>query len=120
MPNRPRAGTFELESASGVYTELQCGSYIFMDADYGRNRDRDGEPSWRDVIRNSGSGLAPLSGIGTELHKRRRRLGCSSLGLGGLGRRVNSQQQAHHQALPKKSQVLRRHLRRLSWTNEPD
>ena len=23
-------------SASGVYTELQCGSYIFMDADYGR------------------------------------------------------------------------------------
>jgi hypothetical protein len=96
-------GTFEFETASGVYTELQCGSYIFMDADYGRNRDRDGEPSWRDVIRNSGSGLAPLSGIGTELHKRRRRLGCSSLGLGGLGRRVNSQQQAHHQALPKKS-----------------
>ena len=37
-------GTFEFESASGVYTELQCGSYIFMDADYGRNRDRDGEP----------------------------------------------------------------------------
>jgi 3-hydroxy-D-aspartate aldolase len=31
-----------LESASGVYTELQCGSYIFMDADYGRNLDRDG------------------------------------------------------------------------------
>jgi 3-hydroxy-D-aspartate aldolase len=23
---------------------LQCGSYIFMDADYGRNRDRDGNP----------------------------------------------------------------------------
>src|SRR5437868_11292658 len=38
-------GTFEFESASGVYTELQCGSYIFMDADYGRNRDRDGEPT---------------------------------------------------------------------------
>ena len=35
-------GTFEFESASGVYTELQCGSYIFMDADYGRNLDRDG------------------------------------------------------------------------------
>ena len=31
-------GTFEFETASGVYTELQCGSYIFMDADYGRNR----------------------------------------------------------------------------------
>lgn len=35
-------GTFEFEAGSGVYTELQCGSYIFMDADYGRNRDRDG------------------------------------------------------------------------------
>jgi D-serine deaminase-like pyridoxal phosphate-dependent protein len=33
-------GSFEFEAASGVYTELQCGSYIFMDADYGRNRDR--------------------------------------------------------------------------------
>jgi hypothetical protein len=31
--------------ASGVYTELQCGSYIFMDADYGRNLDRDGAPT---------------------------------------------------------------------------
>src|SRR6202011_1954688 len=38
-------GTFEFETASGVYTELQCGSYIFMDADYGRNLDRDGEPT---------------------------------------------------------------------------
>jgi 3-hydroxy-D-aspartate aldolase len=32
-------GTFEFEAASGVYTELQCGSYIFMDADYNRNRE---------------------------------------------------------------------------------
>src|SRR5712691_9017662 len=38
-------GSFEFETASGVYTELQCGSYIFMDADYGRNRDRDGAPT---------------------------------------------------------------------------
>jgi 3-hydroxy-D-aspartate aldolase len=38
-------GTFEFESASGIYTELQCGSYIFMDADYGRNLDRDGGPT---------------------------------------------------------------------------
>ncbi len=37
-------GSFEFESASGVYTELQCGSYIFIDAAYGRNRDRDGGP----------------------------------------------------------------------------
>jgi 3-hydroxy-D-aspartate aldolase len=38
-------GTFEFEAGSGVYTELQCGSYIFMDADYGRNFDRDGAPT---------------------------------------------------------------------------
>jgi D-serine deaminase-like pyridoxal phosphate-dependent protein len=38
-------GTFEFETRSGVYTELQCGSYIFMNADYGRNRDRDDEPT---------------------------------------------------------------------------
>jgi D-serine deaminase-like pyridoxal phosphate-dependent protein len=30
-------GTYLLECNSGVYTELQPGSYIFMDADYGRN-----------------------------------------------------------------------------------
>ncbi len=30
-------GTFPLEAASGVYTELQAGSYCFMDADYARN-----------------------------------------------------------------------------------
>jgi 3-hydroxy-D-aspartate aldolase len=38
-------GTFEFEVGSGVYTELQCGSYIFMDADYGRNLDKDGAPT---------------------------------------------------------------------------
>jgi D-serine deaminase-like pyridoxal phosphate-dependent protein len=38
-------GSFEFEAASGLYTELQCGSYIFMDADYGRNLDRDGAPT---------------------------------------------------------------------------
>lgn len=31
-------GTFALEAQSGVYNELQGGSYIFMDADYGRNQ----------------------------------------------------------------------------------
>jgi len=30
-------GTYRLEAASGVYNEIQPGSYIFMDADYGRN-----------------------------------------------------------------------------------
>ena len=35
-------GTFELEAASGVYNELQAGSYCFMDADYARNKRADG------------------------------------------------------------------------------
>jgi len=30
-------GTYTLEGSSGVYQELQCGSYAFMDADYARN-----------------------------------------------------------------------------------
>lgn len=38
-------GTFEFEAGSGVYTELQCGSYIFMDADYSRNLDEGGTPT---------------------------------------------------------------------------
>jgi 3-hydroxy-D-aspartate aldolase len=37
-------GSFEFEIESGVYGELQVGSYVFMDADYGRNQDRDGAP----------------------------------------------------------------------------
>jgi D-serine deaminase-like pyridoxal phosphate-dependent protein len=37
-------GTYEHEAASRVYTELQCGSYVFMDADYARNRRADGGP----------------------------------------------------------------------------
>ena len=35
-------GSYYFESNSGVYNELQCGSYAFMDADYGRIQDRDG------------------------------------------------------------------------------
>jgi 3-hydroxy-D-aspartate aldolase len=38
------SGSYELETASGIYNELQCGSYIFMDADYGRVLDGDGQP----------------------------------------------------------------------------
>jgi D-serine deaminase-like pyridoxal phosphate-dependent protein len=37
-------GTFEFEAVSGVYNELQAGSYIFMDADYARNFAADGRP----------------------------------------------------------------------------
>ena len=35
-------GTYALEAASGVYTELQGGSYVFMDADYSKNLAEDG------------------------------------------------------------------------------
>jgi D-serine deaminase-like pyridoxal phosphate-dependent protein len=37
-------GTFALEAGSGVYTEIQAGSYAFMDADYARNLDESGAP----------------------------------------------------------------------------
>ena len=35
-------GSYYFEANSGVYNELQCGSYAFMDADYGRILDKDG------------------------------------------------------------------------------
>ncbi len=37
-------GTYENEAASRLYNELQAGSYIFMDADYARNKKGDGGP----------------------------------------------------------------------------
>ena len=37
-------GTYLLEAGSGVYNEIQPGSYVFMDADYGRNLGEDGLP----------------------------------------------------------------------------
>lgn len=36
-------GSYYFESNSGLYNELQCGSYAFMDADYGRILDKDGK-----------------------------------------------------------------------------
>jgi 3-hydroxy-D-aspartate aldolase len=35
-------GTFTFEAESGVYNELQVGSYVFMDTDYARIGDKDG------------------------------------------------------------------------------
>ena len=35
-------GSYHFEGTSGVYNEFQCGSYAFMDADYGRILDKDG------------------------------------------------------------------------------
>ena len=36
-------GTYYFEGDSGIYNEIQCGSYIFMDADYQRVLDQKGE-----------------------------------------------------------------------------
>jgi len=36
-------GSYYFETDSGVYNELQCGSYAFMDADYGRILDQNGK-----------------------------------------------------------------------------
>ncbi|MFV2032351.1 MAG: DSD1 family PLP-dependent enzyme [Gammaproteobacteria bacterium] len=35
-------GTYYFEGGSGIYNEMQCGSYIFMDADYQRVEDQSG------------------------------------------------------------------------------
>lgn len=47
-------GSYQFESKSGVYNELQCGSYAFMDADYGRILDADGkridEAEWENAF----------------------------------------------------------------------
>ena len=37
------SGTWQFEGSSGVYTELQAGSYVFLDADYAKNKDASGE-----------------------------------------------------------------------------
>ena len=37
-------GTYTFEAASRVYNELQAGSYVFMDADYAKNRAAGGGP----------------------------------------------------------------------------
>ncbi len=37
-------GSYHFEATSGIYNEMQCGSYVFMDADYQRVRDARGEP----------------------------------------------------------------------------
>ena len=36
-------GSYYFEGNSGVFNELQCGSYAFMDADYGRILDKNGK-----------------------------------------------------------------------------
>src|SRR5829696_586725 len=79
-------GTFRLEAASGVYNELQVGSYVFMDTDYARiggadgglyrELRPDGQPArlvcrrarWlcRGALANHGEGRQPLTERGCK------------------------------------------------------
>lgn len=47
-------GSYRFEAMSGVYNELQCGSYAFMDADYGRVLDQAGmridQTEWENAL----------------------------------------------------------------------
>lgn len=43
-------GTYPFESASGVWNELQCGSYVFMDADYRRVLGDDGNDGFEHAL----------------------------------------------------------------------
>ncbi len=43
-------GTFSLETASGVYGELQAGSYLFMDRDYAANEHDPAQPSFEHAL----------------------------------------------------------------------
>ncbi|TAL64926.1 MAG: DSD1 family PLP-dependent enzyme, partial [Burkholderiaceae bacterium] len=43
-------GTFALEAASGVYGELQPGSFLFMDADYAQNERDPAQPQFEHAL----------------------------------------------------------------------
>ncbi|MFM9878836.1 MAG: DSD1 family PLP-dependent enzyme [Burkholderiaceae bacterium] len=43
-------GSFMLEAASGVYRELQPGSYLFMDADYNKNERDPAQPHFEQAL----------------------------------------------------------------------
>ena len=43
-------GTFALETASGVWGELQAGSYLFMDADYAANTHDAAQPAFEHAL----------------------------------------------------------------------
>lgn len=44
------SGTFGLEATSGVFGELQAGSYLFMDADYARNQADPAQPQFEHAL----------------------------------------------------------------------
>ncbi len=43
-------GTFALEAASGIWGELQAGSYLFMDADYAQNARDPAQPAFEHAL----------------------------------------------------------------------
>ena len=43
-------GTFGLEAASGLWNELQPGSFLFMDADYARNERDNAQPAFEQAL----------------------------------------------------------------------
>lgn len=43
-------GTFSLEAASGIYGELQAGSYLFMDRDYASNERDPAQPKFEHAL----------------------------------------------------------------------
>ncbi|UWQ18729.1 DSD1 family PLP-dependent enzyme [Jannaschia sp. M317] len=60
-------GSFPVEAASGVYTELQCGSYAFMDVAYGATPPLEDAPRFdhalfvaAQVMSTAGTGIAVL------------------------------------------------------------
>ena len=44
------SGSFTLEAASGLYGELQCGSYVFLDRDYADNTPTPGAPRFEHAL----------------------------------------------------------------------
>ncbi len=44
------SGTFGIEAASGVFGELQAGSYLFMDADYAQNEADPAQPTFEHAL----------------------------------------------------------------------
>ncbi len=44
------SGTFAIEAASGVFGELQAGSYLFMDADYAQNEADPAQPTFEHAL----------------------------------------------------------------------
>lgn len=43
-------GTFNFEASSGIYGELQAGSFLFMDADYARNEPDPAQPAFEHAL----------------------------------------------------------------------